>query len=37
LGNPPMTAHGVLDRLEAVGLHRSVEALRGLLEGEQGA
>lgn len=32
-----MTEDDLLDRLEAVGLHRSVEALRGLLEGEQGA
>jgi len=37
LRKPPMTEDDLLDRLEAVGLHRSVEALRGLLEGEQGA
>jgi len=37
LRRPPMTEDDLLDRLEAVGLHRSVEALRGLLEAEQGA
>jgi len=32
-----MTEDDLLDRLEAVGLHRSVAALRVLVVGEQGA